>query len=225
MENSLNNWNKAYKNNTHMSVWPWSDVVSYTLRYIRPQGKILNVLELGCGAGANIPFFLNLKTNYFGIDGSQLIVKQLQKRYPIIKTHITAGDFTKEIPFNEKFDLILDRAALTHNTSGAIAYCVNHLIKKILKKGGSFIGLDWFSTKHSDYLKGQIVGKDQYSRTNYLKGQFSGLGIVHFTNKSQIMKIFKDFKIEVLEHKINKRVIPSNSRGIFASWNILAVKK
>ena len=39
------------------------------------------VLELGCGAGANIPFFLALGMDYYAIEGSPTIVKQLHKRY------------------------------------------------------------------------------------------------------------------------------------------------
>ena len=53
-----NEWDESYKKNTHLSIWPWSDLVSYVMRYARPENpKNCNVLELGCGAGANIDFF------------------------------------------------------------------------------------------------------------------------------------------------------------------------
>ena len=51
-------WNHAYEKNTNLSTWPWSDLVSYVKRFTKLD-KNSKVLELGCGAGANIPFFLS----------------------------------------------------------------------------------------------------------------------------------------------------------------------
>ena len=74
-------WNNIYKNKKHLSIWPWSDIVSLVSRFCN---KIINnknskVLELGCGAGANIPFFLSKKNQYFGIDKSEYIINFLKK--------------------------------------------------------------------------------------------------------------------------------------------------
>ncbi|MGN5030804.1 hypothetical protein ACTFBV_20625 [Aeromonas rivipollensis] len=52
-----NEWDEQYKNNHHMSIWPWSDLVSSIYRYANPKNGYKRVLELGCGAGANIPLF------------------------------------------------------------------------------------------------------------------------------------------------------------------------
>lgn len=41
----------------------------------------LRVLELGCGAGANIPFFAAINAEYYGIEGSSTQVKRLQEQY------------------------------------------------------------------------------------------------------------------------------------------------
>ena len=73
-------WNTRYQNNVHMSIWPWSDLVSSVMQFYKPTKTKIRVLELGCGAGANIPFFLSLNTEYFGIDGSETIIKNLKKR-------------------------------------------------------------------------------------------------------------------------------------------------
>lgn len=52
-------WEQTYKSNAQLSVWPWSEVISLTHRFC-DLNKDLIVLELGCGAGANIPYFMSL---------------------------------------------------------------------------------------------------------------------------------------------------------------------
>ena len=91
-------WDERYKDNTHMSIWPWSDLVSYVMRYAKSKKKI-SVLELGCGAGANIPFFLALGYEYYGIEGSSTIISKLKKRFPNIKKNLFFSlDIIVELP-------------------------------------------------------------------------------------------------------------------------------
>ena len=42
----------------------------------------MRVLELGCGPGANIPFFLSQGADYYAAEGSETIVVELQKKFP-----------------------------------------------------------------------------------------------------------------------------------------------
>ena len=67
-------WEEIYKANRHMVTWPWSDIVSDVM-ILKPT-KNLKVLEIGCGPGANIPFFLNIGVDYYTIDGSETAVKK-----------------------------------------------------------------------------------------------------------------------------------------------------
>lgn len=152
-------WEEAYKNNTQMSVWPWSDLVSYIYRYTDIKKRRLRVLELGCGAGANIRLFDELGADYYGIDGSATIVEMLHSKFPGDKypsINLAIGDFTKDIPFEGSFDIIFDRGALTHNTTESIK-SVSKMIARKLKADGLFIGIDWFSTNHDDYKWGGAI--------------------------------------------------------------------
>ena len=103
-----------------MSIWPWSDLVSYVMRHARPQNEKFRVLELGCGAGANIPFFKQLGVQYHAVEGSATIVNMLAGKFPEYRSTIKVGDFTKELPFEGEFDLVVDRASLTCNTTSSI---------------------------------------------------------------------------------------------------------
>ena len=177
------------------------------------------MLELGCGAGANIPFFVALQFDYFAIEGSPSIASLLKKKFPDLASKIIVGDFTDNFPFKEKFDLVIDRASITHNDTQSIKKTLN-LILQSLKPGGLFIGSDWFSTNHSDYLKGTKV-KDDFTRSNFLQGQFSGVGLVHFSNETHIHELFSAFELLTLEEKMIVRLEPTDNH-VFASYNIVA---
>lgn len=215
-------WEDRYQQNTHLSIWPWSDVVSFVMRHFRSKETSFRVLELGCGAGANIPFFLSLGAEYFAIEGSETIVNTLHKRFPELTQNIVVDDFTQTLPMEGPFDLILDRAALTCNNTAAIerGLC---LVYERLKPGGKFIGIDWYSTAYSDYRKGS-QGEDSYTRTGYKEGSFAGAGRVHFSDKTHLIDLFKRFEILVLEHKVVRRELPDDGWN-FASWNLVAQKR
>ena len=49
-------WEQRYAEKTHLSVRPWSDTVSLVIQHCKSVvTEARRVLELGCGAGANIP--------------------------------------------------------------------------------------------------------------------------------------------------------------------------
>lgn len=216
-------WDVRYSENTHLSVWPWSDVVSLVHRHCKPiiaagGGR---VLELGCGAGANIPLFRALGMDYYAIEGSPTIVKQLHQRYPDLAEKILVGDFAVGQPFGREFDLVIDRASLTHNNTVSIRNALQ-IVFDSLKPDGLFIGSDWFSKNHSDFLVG-AKSDDEYTRTNYSKGQFIGTGNVHFSDEAHLRDLFSIFEIVFLEEKLMRRREPHDNHQ-FASWNIVARK-
>lgn len=216
-----NEWDEVYRRGAQDSVWPWSDLVSYVMRYSRPTGGIFRVLELGCGAGANIPFFASLGVEYFGIEGSPTMVDRLRKRYPEMQDRILVTDFTREIPIDGEFDLVVDRSSLTHNATVDIVRCLGMIHNK-LKVGGAFIGIDWFSTCHSDYQHG-IEQVDRFTRGEYQEGRFADVGQVHFSDEPHLFDLFRHFEFLALEHKVIEYYVPINDWS-YASWNF-AVKK
>lgn len=216
-------WESIYSKNEQMSIWPWSDLVQLVMRHARPNGQSFNVLEVGVGAGANIPFFKSLDVNFYGVDGSPTIVNSLIKKYPELSEKLKVADFTKELPFDEKFDLIVDRASLTHNSKSGIRSALS-LIKNALKENGCFIGIDWWSPKFSEMHKGTPLPDDSSSRTNFTNSRLEGIGVTHFADKADMLDLLSDFKIELLEHKTIKREIPDDGWCIGA-WNFVVKKK
>lgn len=215
-------WDHLYRNQQHQSIWPWSDVVSYVMRYTNPSDRNFRVLELGCGAGANIPFFTQLNVEYYAIDGSEYTIDMLSMKYPGLSDRLIVGDFTEELPFSGSFDLIFDRAAVVCNSTETIRRCLNTIRKK-LKMNSVFIGIDWYSTEHSDFGRGRVAD-DPFTFTDYRDGSFTSVGRIHFSDESHLLDLFSDFDICALEHKKYTTKRP-NSGDVMAAWNFVARRR
>ena len=218
-------WEQIYSQGMQNSIWPWSDLVSYVMRYARPHGGSCKVLELGFGAGANIAFFASLGVDYFGTEGSESAVRRVARRFenqPRIS--LVCCDFTRTIPFDGPFDLIVDRSSLTHNSTAAIGACLR-LVAARMGPGARFIGIDWFSTDNSQFLAGADMG-DYHTRSGFESGQFKDIGIVHFFDEEHLMDLISGagLKIERLEHKHSEFALPKGADRM-AWWNFVAVKE
>ena len=213
-------WENVYQSGEHLSVWPWSELVSWFKRYVEFKSNNLRVLELGCGAGANIPFFLALGVNYHAIEGSKTIVSQLHERFPYLKNKIVVGDFCRVLPAGE-FDVIVDRGALTCNNLQAITNCLRKCHDQ-LTKGGKFIGVDWFSTAYPEFKRG-VQAEDEWTRTGYTTGNLANIGRIHFSDKEHLLNLFSDFEMMVIEYKSVARVFPDVGEEICA-WKFVAKK-
>ena len=215
-------WDEAFAAGTHLSVWPWSDLVSYVSRYARPKEQFARVLELGCGMGANIPFFMQRRCDYFAVEGSSTAVKHLKAVYPHLADAIACADFTVDIAFDGHFDLVVDRVATPHNSTVAIQRTLKMVYDK-LRPGGKFIGIDWFSDLHEGARKG--VSVDDHTRRDIESGSLKDLGCVHFFSRSHLLDLLSGagFRVERLEHKISVVSLPSDGEPL-AWWHFSAVK-
>lgn len=219
-----NEWEEVYKRGMHNSIWPWSDVVSMFHHYFKGDRTGLKVLELGCGAGANIPFFASLGISYFGIEGSGMQVEKLRHKY--MKNggsiNIVQGDFTKEIPFNEKFDLVLDRSSVTHNSTEEIKDALR-IMNGRLNRGGYYFGIDWFSTNYDMFSDESLQYEVVDSNTRIFQtGYFAGLGSVHFSDEGHIRSLFEGLEIVECWERIETWMEPDNKR--VARWCFVARK-
>jgi len=210
-------WETVYRDGKQRASWPWSDVISLVKGQKLPKG--VRVLELGCGAGANIPFFLADGYDYVGIDGSDTIVMQLRQRFPQIERSLVAGDFTAAFP-EGPYRLILDRASLVCNREDDIRRCIGN-IHDALEPGGLFIGIDWYSIASDAYRLGADAG-DRFSRTGIDTGPFAGLGVIHFSDKDHLLDLFRGFEILQLQEKVLTTHLPAVTT--FASWAFVARK-
>ncbi len=217
-------WEKTYKHQKQLSVWPWSDLVALYFRYPKKMcGAPMDVLEIGFGAGANIPFFLSTGDRYFGIEGSQSIVEAVKTRFPEISSSLMCVDFSKTFGFDKQFDLIFDRASITHNHSNSINSCVK-LIADRLKPGGIFIGVHWFSDQGS-YVHLGIADGEKTTRRGFADGPYKDIDPVHFFSQEEIVGLFaNEFELLFLEH-ISRKILTEEAPKDYTMWNVVVKKK
>ncbi len=211
-------WQARFAAGKSKSQWPWSDVISYTMRHAKP-GPGTRVLELGCGAGANVPFFLDTRSDYYAVEGSESAIEEFRARYPGLDDRVKRGDFTAALPFEPPFDIILDRSAVTHNDHAAIERTLA-LAHASLGSGGHYIGIDWFSSRHAEAQRGKPLA-DGCTRT-FEAGLFEGIGKVHFSDEAHLRKLFAAFTIVAMDEKSYEGCEPPRSTN--ATWIVVARK-
>ena len=213
-------WEAQFAAGRHLSQWPWSDLVSLCMRHRHALPDHARVLELGCGVGANIPFFLQQGWRYCAAEGSASAAQRVLAMYPELAGKVRVADFTVDLPFDGLFDLVVDRAALTHNRERDIRRALAR-VGESLAPGGLYVGVDWFSTAHGDYAEGE-PGEDVWTRGGYRDGPFAGVGRVHFSDADHLRDLFAGWEWLTLEEKKIARHMPE--QRMLAMWSFVVRK-
>lgn len=212
-------WNRYYKRLKSKSFWPWTDVVVLCNKFFVKKKRKAEILEIGVGNGANIPFFLKKNYNFYGIDSSSYIIQILKRKYKKISKNFISGDFEEDI-ISKKFDLILDRGSITCGNDSKRIDRIISLVKKNLKKGGIFISVDWYSKNCSDFKNTKKIKRKNFF--SFKEGPFANIGQIYFSDLKDLKKRFKRFKILHIEEKQIKNYF--RNKNVFASWSIVAKK-
>ena len=78
--------------------------------------NVKNILDVGCGSGRNISYFLQNDFNVFGIDPNEKRLEETKQLVSKLNTTTPLSNFkigtAEQIPFNNNFDLIICNAVL-----------------------------------------------------------------------------------------------------------------
>lgn len=190
--NNVEEWNNAYSvsGEGHKNKYPSDAVVSWVMRNFRGTEAIC--LDIGCGYGNNLRFLLNEGFNAFGCDISEIVIDDVKDEFG---DRVLVNE-PNNLPYDsEKFQFVIDRSSLQHNTLDDITKIVNEC-HRVLKDGGQF-----FSIMLKEGDNGFILGCPSES---FLK--------------NTVLRPFKSFELNYIT------VTENNAKNQFTSYLIHAKK-
>ena len=189
----MKTWENNYKNLKRYNNYPHDFIVSETLKHFKNGNKI-KALDLGCGGGGNTKFLAEQGFLTYGVDASQTAVNLTKKKLvKSKKKKIIKANF-ENLPFKKNFfNLIIDRASLTHNTESSLKEKIIPEVGRVLKKNGIIISLFW-SSNHSDKIYGKRIKNEKNSFCNFKKGSFKYSPIVFFSSNKDLKQLFINYE-------------------------------
>ena len=196
-------WDKLYNQKKHISVWPWTSVISLVNLFFKKNRKSIKVLEVGCGVGANIPFFNNRNFDYYGFDASKVAINYLKIKFPKLKNNLFVLDIEKKSIPVKNFDLVVDRGCLIH----------------VKKKNNLLVLKRIFDVSKKNSL---IIFTDLISKKTTITKTYDFFKIDNFYSKKRIKSTFKKTKILYCSEETKKISIPKLTKVVH--WNLVLKK-
>jgi len=216
-------WERKYAGGFEQR-YPWDSVVSFVFRYAPKdvERSSVQILETGFGSGSNLWFVAREGFSVSGIEASQTAVDKARERFKreCLSGELKLGDFTS-LPFeSSSFDLVIDRAAITH--VGRSEHCETiGEIHRVLKMGG-FFHFNAYADSHSSYRSGS-PGPDNL-RVDISAGSLLDVGQVYFSSRTDIDSFFEDgWKL----HQVQRREwvdMLNATDSTHAEWMVVAEK-
>ena len=157
--------------------------------YESPFPPGLDILELGCGNGKNIPALLKTASSVTAVDFSRNAVQLSREQFTDENISVIEADVCC-LPFeDEKFDAVCSIHILEHLSEKDRTQSRNEICR-VLKPGG-FLAVRVFSIDDMRFGKGVEVEKNTFSRGN-------GINYHYYTN-NELESIFDQLKLISME--------------------------
>ena len=216
-------WDEEYENGRYRDepLVEFVDRIKETLEKNQDISKGTG-LYIGCGNGRNYIPLADLGLDIFGIDVSQVAIRQLLEKRPDFADKLQCVDFTYFDP-NKLFDYVLSIQVFQHGTEERIKKYFEKVLN-VLKPGGLlFLRVNSISTEiyfkhtvHQTNSKGGLT-------IRYWDGPKKDL-YIHFYSRKELDAICSDFDYVVpLYENITKRTLPKI--GTWSQWELVLRRK
>lgn len=136
-----------------------------------------NVLDIGCGTGFFVEWYLEQNANVCGIDNTRISVERLKQKYrgEFYTKDITDPDYQLH---NKKFDIVNMWDVVYHIMDSERFHQTFDNIGKSLKDNGLLLFTDWFGAASDMRISGHVQGRSLDIYKEYLpKKGFELVGI------------------------------------------------
>ncbi len=173
-------------------------------------------LYVGCGNGRNYLPLVNSGLHLYGVDISQVALRQLAEKHPSVADLLIHADF-RNLHAPEKYGYVIAIQVFQHGFSADVAsYFAN--VKSMLAPGGLFF-LRVNSASTHVHRPHTIAEQDQLGGKTVIYEASSKKGLpVHFYGKDEILQLTRDgFElVEELREDVTQRT-PSE-KGFWSQW-------
>lgn len=189
-------WNPVWEQIFSSREWgkyPPEHVVRFIARNFRgvaDRGRV-QLLEVGCGPGANVWFMTREGFAVSGIDGSPSAIKQAGERLSGegLSADLRVGDYTT-LPWPAaSFDGVVENVSLCCNRWASIQRALQE-VRRVLKPGAPFLS-SFFTDRTWGYGLGTEV--EPYGFLNITEGPIAGTGFCLFLNHARLYELYCDF--------------------------------
>jgi len=221
-------WDKGWDRLFSRLEWgcyPGEELIRFISRnfYRITNRKNINILEVGCGSGANLWYLAREGFKTYGFDGSSIALERAEDY--LKKENLTAnlkqGD-AMNLPYDDSsFDVVLDIECLYANSLFDTSVILQE-IYRVLKPGG------WiYSKTFSTGMSGEKTGLRMVDEPNTFLEMPDGplhkdYGIIRLTSEEEINKIYHLFS--EIEYDYISRTDKNRSKEII-EWVIQGRKK
>ena len=189
-------WNPVWEEIFRKREWgkyPPEHVVRFVARnwYAVRDRKVIRLLDVGAGPGANTWFMAREGFSVSAIDGSSTATERLHTRLAGegLQADARVGDF-KQLPWEDAtFDGAIDNLAICTNPFESCRRVV-HEVHRVLKPGGRFLSVS-FTPRTWGYGTGKQVEKNGFD--NLSEGPCSREGFCLFMDRQQVDELYGDF--------------------------------
>ena len=183
--------------------YPAEELVRFVARhyYAAAQRSAIRMLDLGCGPGAGISWFVAREGfSLSGIDSSPTAIEKARMRFA---AEGLAGDFRvggiDALPWQDgSFDLVIDSVCLAYSAERETARAVAE-IGRVLKPGGRH-----FSMTPKAGCWGDAAGEriDATTLREVADGPFAGFGSTRFATLQSLETLYAGFRDLEIEYSI-----------------------
>jgi SAM-dependent methyltransferase len=187
-------WEKVFRERA-WGRYPPEELIRFVARHYfkAADRKAVPILEIGCGAGANVWFLAREGFSAYGLDGSPTAIEKARARLAEDRCDaaLSVGDALRPgdaFP-GTAFDAVLDIGCLVCNRLSDVEAILGELWK-VLRPGGRLFSMMPAEGTWGDGLGRQI---EPGTYTEIPEGPFAGLGVCHFFSLSEVRGLLSQF--------------------------------